>query len=275
MIDLYDMLFEVSNDIRHKILLILRNDTATVTYISQKLEISLTEASRHFNRLSQAGLIQKNPDGYYSITLIGKTMLAQIEPLSFIVEHSEYFRNHDATRIPKQYLNRIHEISEAEPNYTKRANIMRLVEKIERIPLEAEEYSFCILDESSMELVLYSEPEKEKDENTESIIDIISQGIISHALFPSSLDKKKIPSDSLKAFYDLHKFGNFEFRIIDNIDVFVYMNEKFVIISFPDKNGAFDYLGFESTDQRTLNWCKGLFEYYWMRSKPFLTYDSN
>lgn len=275
MIDLYDMLFEVSNDIRHKILLILKNDSATVTNISQKLEISLTEASRHFNRLSQAGLIQKNPDGDYSITLIGKTMLAQIEPLSFIVEHSEYFRSHDATRIPKQYLNRIHEISEAQPNYTKRANIMRLVEKIGRIPLEAEEYSFCILDESSMELVLYSEPEKEKDENTESIIELISQGIISHALFPSSLDKKKIPSDSLKAFYDLHKFGNFEFRIIDDIDVFIYMNEKFVIISFPDKNGTFDYLGFESTDQRTLNWCKDLFAYYWMRSKPFLTYDTD
>ena len=57
MFDLYDMLFEVSNDVRHEILMHLRDGPSTVTNVSQKLSISLTEASRHFNRLSQAGLV--------------------------------------------------------------------------------------------------------------------------------------------------------------------------------------------------------------------------
>jgi len=271
MIDLYDMLFEVSNDIRHKILITLKEKSATVTSLSQRLDISLTEASRHFNRLSQAGLIQKNPEGDFSITLMGKTVLSQVEPLSFVVEHSEYFKNHNATRIPTQFLNRLHEIREATPNYQKQANIMRLVEKIERIPLEAEEFSFCILDNSSMELVLYSEPE-EDDQNTESIVESISKGTISRALFPSSLDTSRIPPDSMDAFTDLHKLENFEFRIIPQTDIFLYMNEKYAIISFPDKNNTYNYLGFESTDQQTLNWCKDLFEYYWKTSKPFLTF---
>ena len=271
MFDLYDMLFEVSNDIRHRILMLLRDGPDTVTHISQELDISMTEASRHFNRLSQAGLIQKNPEGDHSITLMGKTVLSQVEPLAFVVEHSDYFQGHDATRLPEQFLNRIHEIRGAEPNYMKRANIMRLVEKIAGIPVEAKEYSHCILDESSMELVLYSEPE-EDNENTESIINSISSGIDSRALFPSSLDKSRIPPDSLKAFNDLHQLGNFEFRVIDSVDIFIYMNEKYSIISFPDKNNKFDYLGFESTDQKTLSWCKDVYNYYWQRSKPFLTY---
>lgn len=271
MFDLYDMLFEVSNDMRHRILIYLRDSPSTVTKISQKLGISLTEASRHFNRLSQAGLIQKKPEGDYFITLMGKTILAQVEPLSFVVRHIQYFQDHDATRIPERFLNRIHELGEAEANYTKRANIMRLVEKIQRIPVEAEQYSYCILDESSMELVLYAEPD-ENNESTQSIIDTILRGIDSRALFPISLDKNRIPPESLKAFYDLHNLGNFEFRIIDRVDLFLYMNEKFSIISFPEKTNKYDYLGFEATDQKTLNWCKDIFDYYWDRSKPFLTY---
>ena len=271
MFDLYDVLFEVSNDIRHRILIHLREGRSTVTNISQKLSISLTEASRHFNRLSEAGLIQKRPEGDYSITLMGKTILAQVEPLSFVVKHNEYFQDHDATRIPEQFLNRIHELGDAEANYTKRANIMRLVEKIGKIPVEAEEYSYCILDESSMELVLYAEPE-EGNENTESIINTIMKGVVSRALFPSSLDKGRIHPEALKAFLDLHKLENFEFRIIESIDLFLYMNEKYSIISFPDGANKYDYLGFEGTDHKTRAWCIDVFEYYWSRSKPFITH---
>ena len=271
MFDLYEMLFEVSNDMRHKILIYLNDRSSTVTNLSQRLSISLTETSRHFNRLSQAGLIQKKPEGDYIISLMGKTILSQIEPLSFVIKHNQYFQDHDATRIPTPFLNRIHELGDAEANYSKRANIMRVVEKIARIPVEAQKYSYCILDESSMELVLYSEPD-ENNENTDSIIEVISSGVDSRALFPSSLDKKRISSTSLKAFYDMHKLGNFEFRIIDRTELFLYMNEKYSIISFPDSTHKFDYLGFEATDQKTLTWSKDIFEYYWRQSEPFFTY---
>ena len=47
------------------------------------------------------------------------------------------------------------------------------------------------------------------------------------------------------------------------------MSEKEAsIISFPDENGLFDYLGFEANDVNSLKWCKELFEYYWERAKP-------
>ena len=271
MFDLYELLFEVSNELRHRILYHLQRAPSTVTWVSQQESISMTEASRHFNRLSQAGLIRKRPEGDYVITLIGRTILSQVEPLSFVVNHSQYFHEHDATKIPESFLNRIHELSDAEANYAQPASIMRLVENIERIPIEAEEYSYCILDDSSMELVLYSEPEP-NDEKTQLIIDTISGGIISRALFPSSLDRSRIPKESMEAFVDLHRLGNFEFRIINTVDLFLYMNEKYSIVSFPNRVDKFNYLGFEARDRRSLNWCKEVFDHYWARSKPFLTH---
>ena len=158
MVNLDDMLFEVSSEVRHKILEILREGSTTVTNVSNSLEISMTEASRHFNRLSQVGLIQKNPSGDYTITILGKTVLVQLGPLEYITRHSEYFDSHDATRMPEQFLNRIHELREAVPTYTNRANIMKTVQKMEETVFYAEEFYDCILDQGSMELIIYAEP---------------------------------------------------------------------------------------------------------------------
>lgn len=53
MVNLDDMLFEVSSEIRLRILESLMNGPATVTDVSNRLDVSMTEASRHFNRLSR------------------------------------------------------------------------------------------------------------------------------------------------------------------------------------------------------------------------------
>jgi predicted transcriptional regulator len=148
MVNLDDMLFEVSSEVRHVILVKLNEGPSTVTNLSKVLGISMTEASRHINRLAQVGLIQKNPDGDYSITILGKTVLVQLSPLEFITRHSNYFDTHDATGIPEQFLNRIHELNEAFPTYTIRANIMKTVRGMEKTLFQADEYYDCILDKA-------------------------------------------------------------------------------------------------------------------------------
>jgi len=271
MVNLDDMLFEVSSEVRLKILESLRNEPATVTDISNQLCLSMTEASRHFKRLSEVGLIQKKPERYYIITLLGKTVLSQLMPLEFIAMHSDYFDSHDATRIPSKFLNRINELSEATPTYTRRANIMLLVERVKNISLEAEEYYKCILDESSMGLVLYSEPDNER---TEFMMDKVKAGVDVQALFPSDAEVNDVHAESLREFVKLHRLGNFEFRVIESTDLFLHMNEKEVsLLAFPDLNNKFDYLGFEARDDKAVNWCSEVFNHYWMNSKPFLYPD--
>ena len=40
------------------------------------------------------------------------------------------------------------------------------------------------------------------------------------------------------------------------------------ILSFPRFDGAFEYLGFTSKDDRAFKWCNDLFKYYWERAEP-------
>ena len=268
MVNLDDMLFEVSSEVRHTILVKLRDASSTVTALSKELDISMTEASRHFNRLSQVGLIQKNPDGDYSITILGKTVLAQLGPLEFITRHSEYFDAHDATGIPEMFLNRIHELGEAVPTYTSTANIMKTVEKMEKTVFQAEEYYDCIMDQGSMELIIYSDPDAE---SSDSAMDRTKKGVRSRALMPNTVDFGRIHPEALEVFTDLHQYSNFEFRLLDDVPLFLQMNEKGIaLLAFPNKENLIDFMGFEAADPRSMQWCRDVFEYYWENSKPFM-----
>lgn len=269
MVNLDDMLFEVSNEIRQKMLQLLSESDSTVTAISKQLDISMTEASRHINRLSQVGLIQKQPEGDYRITILGKTVLRQLGPLEFITRHSDYFMSHDATGIPTMYLNRIQELTMAKPTYTSRANIMKTVEKLGKSLEEAEEHYESIFDESAMALIIYAEPDPESEDRVWSKL---KTGLRCRVLLPDTVDFDRIHTDSMKEFMALHSQGGFEFRLLEDTPVFLQMNEKEVaLLAFPDIEGAIDYLGFEANDQRSLEWCRSLFEYYWGLSKSFLS----
>ena len=56
----YDLLFEVSNEHRHNIMLLLQEEAMRVTAISKKLDLTTPEISRHVSRLSEIGLASKN-----------------------------------------------------------------------------------------------------------------------------------------------------------------------------------------------------------------------
>ncbi len=67
--------------------------------------------------------------------------------------------------------------------------------------------------------------------------------------------------------------GQLEERVRERLQVYLWMNEKNVgMLAFPTTTGRFDYLGFSSTDEGTLKWCRALYGYYWERAKPKTEY---
>ena len=63
--------------------------------------------------------------------------------------------------------------------------------------------------------------------------------------------------------------GLLEERLVDSMDLVLYMSEKEVaILAFPVRDGSFDFHGFSSDDSRSHEWCKGLFQYHWERAEP-------
>jgi predicted transcriptional regulator len=170
------------------------------------------------------------------------------------------------TLIPETFQNRIHELDGATPNYSKRVNIMRVSENVGRVALETDEYLLGIVDREIMEFVFYVEP----NEGTYKILrDAQERGIKYRVLAPPSFNPSMIHKKALDIQRQLIKGGTLEYRIIDSIEIFLHMSEKEAsIIAFPDKDGLFDYLGFEAKDQPSLRWCRELFEYYWAQSEP-------
>ena len=237
-----------------------------VTDVSEVIGISLTEASRHFSRLAQLELIAKRVDGTYVLTLLGRTVLLQLKPLEFTSKHSSYFNTHNMTLIPESFQNRIHELEDATPNYSKRVNVMRISNNVGRVASEAEEYVLGLVDEEIMEFVFYAQP----DEGTFKLVeDALARDVKYRVLFPLSFNPDKIRGEAFELQSESIRAGNFEYRVIGFTDVFLHMSEKEAsMISFPDENGSYDYLGFEATDAHSLNWCRDVFDYYWARAEP-------
>jgi predicted transcriptional regulator len=74
----------------------------------------------------------------------------------------------------------------------------------------------------------------------------------------------------MESFKELHRFDNFEFRLLDDPPLFLQMNENGIaILAFPTRENTIDFMGFEATDNRSIKWCKDIFNYLWDKSKPF------
>jgi predicted transcriptional regulator len=262
----YDILFEISSENRHQILMELKSGGETVSRIADGMEISLTEASRHFSRLANVGLIEKNVDGRFTLTFFGSLALRQLNALRFSSKHRDYFSYRDLSLLPSQFVNRLHELEESQPNYSRRSNIMLVSNNVARIVLESEKYVFSLIDQEIMELVLYTSP----DEGTAELFqEAVRRGVNFKVLVPDTFDPEEVHEDTLEMYAALFKKGNLDYRAVPSVDVFIHSSEKEVsILSFPDKDGRFDYLGFEAVDESTLNWCRDVFQSYWGRSKP-------
>ena len=77
--------------------------------IANRGNLSATEAVRQLQRLTEARLIQRKPDGSYAITEYGKTMMQLSRPFEFVFMHKDYFSTHDLWQIPLQFISRIGE----------------------------------------------------------------------------------------------------------------------------------------------------------------------
>ena len=69
------LFFELASESRLSILFELQAGGLRMQEIARRLKITDTETSRQLLRLSEASLIQKQPDGAYSVTEYGKLLL--------------------------------------------------------------------------------------------------------------------------------------------------------------------------------------------------------
>jgi len=255
-----DLYFELSNEDRLEILRRLEGETLNVTGIARELDITNQECSRHLSRLSEAMLVERNPEGGYSLSQYGRLSLRLISGQSFVSEHRDYFNAHSLDVHPQEFVARIGELQGGKPA----DNAMVTCGIVENIMRGAEE-SLCMI----------------HDQYLPSILPLCVSALKRGVELRSVELKAKPPGRSLdpirpdyitledeEYFIRLWHEGRINSLFSEEVHVFLYINEKEALIAFPLTEGGFDYLGFSSEDPVFHKYCLDVFEFYYERADP-------
>jgi predicted transcriptional regulator len=255
--NLCDLMFEVSNEDRLRIVRELGRESLNITGLSRRLDITTQEVSRHISRLSDVGLTNRSPEGLYSLTPYGELTLKLMEGLEFTSRHRDYFRHHTVAALPPEIVSRLGELSGG----TYIDDVMVTVHRIEETIKNAEEYILNL----NVPYIASAFP---------LIGDVLDRGVECRFIRTEDLKVPEVMMDDRENSIDeglmqqVRATGQYAERLIDQAPVILYMSEKEVaILTFPLTDGEFDFHGFTYADERMHGWCMDLFNYYWEMSR--------
>lgn len=242
---LTELLFELSNQDRLRMLQQLEKSPMKLTQISTALELTAQETSRHLTRLSKAMLIEKQSDGDYTVTEYATQILQILPGLMFLLTNREYFMSHTLTHLPTGFAARIGELSNSE----RVDNAILLFQMVDRLIAEAEEYIWILSDQTlSSTLPLLKEA--------------LERGVHFRTVMPKDLGPPQLPPDSIPDF-SIYRDGRMENKHLDSVTAVVIVSEKSAVVSFPTMATGMDYLGFITADERGVRWARDLFLQEW------------
>jgi len=237
------LFFELASESRLSILRELQTKSLKMQEIARRLDVTATEAFRQLQRLSEALLVQKQPEGTFAITQYGKLVLQLSSSLDFVFKHKNYFSTHDVWRLPCQFVNRMGELSQTNLIM----DTMESINKSTQMFTKAEQYAWGLV-EHGRGPELMSPIMNER----------IRKGVKVKLLIPESFLPAAIPPA---------KTPNYEVRGLSDIPAIMALTEEEATMGFRLVNGRMDYAGFYGKDPRFLNWVKDLFLYYWEKGK--------
>lgn len=249
---LCDLLFEVSNEDRLKILRRLQEGGLSVTGLSRALDLTTQESSRHLTRLGDVGLTNRDADGLYSLTPYASLVLRQLDGFEFTSTHKDYFLSHTLEGLPTEFLCRIGELEGSA--YVD--DVMVAIYNVERAVQRAEEYYWIVTDQYPVSFFPL-------------LAEAFERGVEVRTIDAADWDppaqlKEGIHPEDAEAVLRARRSGAIEERILGRLDIVLWMSDKEVAgLAFPTIEGRFDYLGFNSADEKAHRWCSELFNFYW------------
>ena len=249
---------ELSSEQRLKIILRLEKGKTKMSVIVKELDATAPEIHRNFTRLSKVGLIEKDVDGNYDLTIFGKTVFAQINSLMFVPNHKNYFKNHTFSALPDKFIQRIGSLNESElvNGYIK---VMELWNDIYK---NSEEYLYNVLVEVPYDANLIKTL-TDRLKNNVKIKSIFSESAnVSKerkSVINQSFFKKLIMDESIKR------------KMNKKIVIVLVLNQREAGICFPTADGEIDMSKMLYGDSALFHeWCFDYFDYLWRDSNSFL-----
>ncbi len=248
--------FELASEQRLAIIFKLNEKSAKISQIAKDLGITMQEAHRNVNRLQDAGLIEKDPEGIFSLTTFGNTIIKQIPTFNYLSKHKEYFSEHVLGELPIKFIMRLGALDKCE--YIK--GVVAILERWKDIYRNADEYIYEIVPQVPIDLI---EP---------AVSRVKEKGVKYSYVFPKNVIIPKGRKELLKKLghNELLNKGSIERRMVESVQVAVILNEKNAAVLFPTQKGETDMnMMFYSSDRVFHEWCLDYFRYRWYGSDIF------
>jgi predicted transcriptional regulator len=246
----HDLLFEMSNENRYKILQVLQNESKRIMDLTKQMKLTTTEVRRHVIRLSEAGLIHRNINGYYQLTPYGEASLLLFQEFQFLSSNQEYFKTHTPLKIPIQFVKQLGKLNKT----TYISNPMDFIRHTQNLLKESENQVSILVDEFPMTLL-------------PNIVEAIDRGVTIRTIESKDQviepDFSKLTSDESRAIDRTRTTPLYERRILDDINLQFFLSESNCVLSFPLKDHQYDYTGFLCSEEKSLEWCNELYSHYW------------
>jgi len=252
---------ELSNSQRLQIINALTNSSMNLTLIAKHLGITMQEAHRNFNRLTEAGIVSRDSNGSYSLTTFGNTIMTQIPSINFLSKNRNYFSDHYFADLPMKFVQRIGSLDSS----TYIPGLVAVIEEIKDLYRHSEEFIYGMIPQVPLDLM-----EVAANRVTERKIKF-------NYILPKNAVIPKKGKDFLNEinYQELLKSGLVERKMINEVRVSVVLNEKRALVMFPsikgetDMNGAFSNSTNRENNKLFHEWCLDYFRYSWLASKPF------
>lgn len=243
---LHKLLFELSSAERIDILMELQKQKMKLSHISRRLDLTVTETSRHLQRLSEAKLARKDADGLYGLTPYGELSLSLLSGLGYATKHQDYFLEYDLSVLPRKFISRIGELEGGVFGHDIYGNLELMASELRK----ANEFIWIL-----------------SDQIIKSLVPIVAEKVNRPFDFRFISREGVMPPDSM-APMPTTMIG-VQKRFLPKVNVIVVVTDKAAGFCLPRQDGTMDYRNFNGTSETFRNWCKDLFLDYWEKARSF------
>ncbi len=246
---------ELAGDARRSMLLKLNERSLKLSTLAKDLDITIQHAHSNINRLIEIGLVEKNSNGYLSLSTYGKTVMNQLPTFHFLSEHKNYFHDHTFGNLPLKFERRIGDLD----NCSVVKGVVAVLQRWKLMYQGAGEYINTITSQVLVDLI---EPLAEKVRSGTKLSYIMPEDVI-------------IPKGTLEA---TKKVGwekilaekKAERKMVKKVPVATIVTDRSAGVLFPNLKNEVDMdTMFYSEDPIFREWCQDYFRYMWDSAELF------
>ncbi|QUC63917.1 ArsR family transcriptional regulator [Nitrosopumilus sp. K4] len=251
------LLHDIVGDTSLKILHILSKKPMKSTSIAKQLKISFPGTQRHLLKLQSLNLIKKNSDYCLSLTERGMIALDLLSGFDFLQEKQEYLKNHSLMFLPSKFIKRIGDLQNCKVS----RGFVNNIELYKKIILHTKEYVKHCTNVISLDTYKIAIPHFKKHDVKMSFI--LAKDM---TLPPGWKSLQGTLGEE-----QLVRKGLMERRMIDKLNIMMWVSEDLCSLIFPGVDGELDLRTMlVSSDDSFREWCLDYFDYLWNQSHGFV-----